>query len=87
MGTIGLGSVQVRGLSLVPSPPAMITAFTGACPPLNEFVSQLVTIGKLLMLVGLQLDLLIALYGLFGYLVPIELFFQILGRPGIEVAC
>src|SRR6202521_4408150 len=32
-GTTGLGSVEVRGRSRVPSPPTRITACTGSTPP------------------------------------------------------
>ena len=33
MGSIGLGWLEVSGRSRVPSPPAMITAFTGPASP------------------------------------------------------
>ena len=35
MGSIGLGWLEVRGRSLVPSPPAMITAFMAPLPPVG----------------------------------------------------
>jgi len=35
-GTIGFGTLHVRGRSLVPSPPAMTTAFTGLHPSGSE---------------------------------------------------
>src|SRR5690606_15218811 len=42
MGTMGFGTQQVKGRSLVPSPPAMITAFMDASPPLEPFRCQLI---------------------------------------------
>lgn len=53
MGTMGLGKVQVRGLSLVPSPPAMITAFTYPSPPFRKITGELVALIKLFVFVGL----------------------------------
>ena len=40
IGNIGLGWLEVNGRSRVPSPPAMITAFTTATPPAGRGVRR-----------------------------------------------
>jgi len=81
IGTMGLGKVQVKGLSLLPSPPAMITAFTHQFPPFEQAVD------KIYLLAFFWHSPPKAFHRLPGYHGPVKPFRQIKRRPCSETAC
>src|SRR5690554_2492048 len=72
MGTMGLGTEQVKGRSRVPSPPAMITAFMDTAPFPQCLRCELVAVVEHLCF-PLGQGLPVAFHSPLGNLFPVEL--------------